>query len=85
MYVAAIFYGQAKPEPADLEKLSSTLGVSHEGLVDALGPSFFPYRGELMDMPPKDPVLYRLYEAVMVYGVPIKHLVHERFGDGIMS
>ena len=32
-----------------------------------------------------DPVIYRLYEAIMVYGHPLKHLIHEKFGDGIMS
>lgn len=43
-------------------------------------------------MPPQDPILYRLYEALMVYGRPIKCLINEKvrgpltqFGDGIMS
>lgn len=36
-------------------------------------------------MPPTDPVLYRLYEGVMVYGQAIKSVIHEKFGDGIMS
>jgi cyanate lyase len=34
---------------------------------------------------PTDPVIYRLYEAILVYGHPLKHLIHEKFGDGIMS
>ena len=34
---------------------------------------------------PTDPVIYRLYEAVGVYGDTIKELIHEKFGDGIMS
>jgi len=34
---------------------------------------------------PTDPLLYRLYEALMVYGDSVKELVHEKFGDGIMS
>ena len=34
---------------------------------------------------PTDPLIYRLYEVVGVYGETIKELVHEKFGDGIMS
>lgn len=73
------FYGQAKPEKQDLEKLSSTLDLPLEELEDALGPNFYPYRG-LGEMPPRDPVVYRLYECILVYGHPLKHLIHEKFG-----
>jgi cyanate lyase len=34
---------------------------------------------------PTDPLIYRFYELVNVYGVTIKELIHEEFGDGIMS
>ncbi|XOZ32415.1 cyanase [Halomonadaceae bacterium KBTZ08] len=34
---------------------------------------------------PTDPLIYRLYEACMIYGESVKDIVHERFGDGIMS
>ncbi|MFO7859367.1 MAG: cyanase [Ectothiorhodospiraceae bacterium] len=34
---------------------------------------------------PQDPLVYRLYEAIMVYGDSVKDIVHEKFGDGIMS
>lgn len=34
---------------------------------------------------PQDPVVYRLYEIVGVYGDTIKEIIHEKFGDGIMS
>lgn len=34
---------------------------------------------------PTDPVIYRLYEIVGVYGETIKEVIHEKFGDGIMS
>ena len=34
---------------------------------------------------PTDPLLYRLYEMVLIYGTTIKALIHEEFGDGIMS
>ena len=36
-------------------------------------------------MVPTDPLVYRLYEFIQVYGVPIKAVIHEKFGDGIMS
>ena len=42
-----------------------------------------PYRGS--PMPPKDPLLYRFYEMVMVNGPAWKALIEEEFGDGIMS
>ena len=44
----------------------------------------WPYRSCALRRSP-DPVLYRLYEVLVVYGYPLKHLIHEKFGDGIMS
>ncbi|WP_150910167.1 cyanase [Marinobacter halotolerans] len=37
------------------------------------------------DSVPQDPLIYRLYEATMIYGPSVKALIHEKFGDGIMS
>jgi cyanate lyase len=34
---------------------------------------------------PTDPLIYRLYEIMGVYGGTVKELIHEKFGDGIMS
>ncbi|KAJ3334958.1 hypothetical protein HDU93_006983 [Gonapodya sp. JEL0774] len=36
-------------------------------------------------MPPRDPLIYRFYEIVLVYGTTLKAVIHEKFGDGIMS
>lgn len=44
-----------------------------------------PYKGSLPTTLPADPLLYRLYEMISVYGTTIKSLIHEEFGDGIMS
>ena len=44
-----------------------------------------PYRGSIPSMPPTDPLIYRLYELVMVNGPAWKALIEEEFGDGIMS
>ena len=44
-----------------------------------------PYKGSLPTSVPTDPLIYRWYEIVNVYGTTIKELIHEEFGDGIMS
>ncbi|MDH5547543.1 MAG: cyanase [Gammaproteobacteria bacterium] len=44
-----------------------------------------PYKGSLPTAVPTDPLIYRFYELVNVYGSSIKELIHEEFGDGIMS
>lgn len=44
-----------------------------------------PYKGSLRTSVPTDPLIYRWYEIVNVYGTTIKELIHEEFGDGIMS
>ena len=44
-----------------------------------------PYKGSLPTPVPTDPLIYRWYEVVSVYGSTIKELIHEEFGDGIMS
>jgi cyanate lyase len=44
-----------------------------------------PYKGSLPTAVPTDPTIYRFYELVSVYGTTFKELIHEEFGDGIMS
>jgi len=44
-----------------------------------------PYKGSLPTTVPADPLIYRFYELVSVYGTTFKELIHEEFGDGIMS
>jgi cyanate lyase len=44
-----------------------------------------PYRGSFPTVVPTDPLIYRFYELVSVYGTTFKALIHEEFGDGIMS
>ncbi len=63
-----------------------------EGLCTALGlpPAVaealqeFPHK-HFEKLVPTDPVIYRFYEIIGVYGETIKQLIHEKFGDGIMS
>jgi cyanate lyase len=44
-----------------------------------------PYKGSLPTSIPTDPLIYRFYELIAVYGSTFKELIHEEFGDGIMS
>ena len=44
-----------------------------------------PYKGSLPTSVPTDPLIYRFYELISVYGTTFKALIHEEFGDGIMS
>lgn len=44
-----------------------------------------PYKGSLPTAVPSDPLIYRFYELINVYGTTFKALIHEEFGDGIMS
>ncbi|MFG6463933.1 cyanase [Roseateles sp. DXS20W] len=44
-----------------------------------------PYKGSLPTSVPTDPLIYRFYELISVYGTTFKELIHEEFGDGIMS
>lgn len=81
--VAAIFYGQAQTTSEDAEKLADILGVDKSTLGKQL--AGYPFRGQVMDMPPKEPLIYRLYEIVQNYGYAYKAVLNEKFGDGIMS
>jgi len=84
VWVAALFYGQAKASEEELRTLGGILQLSPEWLLAELGPRWYPTRG-IGPIPPTDPVIYRLFEGVLVYGHAIKAVIHEKFGDGIMS
>ncbi|BCO37652.1 cyanase [Mycobacterium heckeshornense] len=71
------------PIPVELAKvLVEMLGLD-ESVVPVLAAP--PMRGGLPTAVPTDPTIYRFYEALQVYGPAIKELIHEQFGDGIMS
>ncbi|KAK7735607.1 Cyanate hydratase [Cytospora paraplurivora] len=81
--VAAIFYGQARASPEDVEKLAALLNLPKETLAPQL--LAFPNRGHSGPMPPTEPLIYRLYEIIQNYGYAYKAVLNEKFGDGIMS
>ncbi len=76
---ACLGMNSMKPDLAD--KLCDLLGLPNE-VKTAL--EMFPHKQWSFDIP-QDPLIYRLYEVVGVYGDTLKEIVHEKFGDGIMS
>jgi cyanate lyase len=79
--VAALF-GQMRLTPQEAEKAAKLLELSGE---EQTMLTEIPYRGSLPAGPPTDPLIYRFYELVQVYGTTWKALIEEEFGDGIMS
>ena len=79
--VAAIFYRQATASMEQACKLLEILELPTE-LADEL--STFPSKG-LGPVVPTDPLIYRFYEIMQVYGYPLKDVIQEKFGEGIMS
>jgi cyanate lyase len=71
------------PVPADLAARAGDLLELTAEQVVAL--QLQPTRGALAAAVPVDPTIYRFYEVLQVYGPTIKELIHEQFGDGIMS
>lgn len=81
VWVAALFYRQARASQEEAEKITAKLGLGRD-VAEAL--QDFPDKG-LGPVVPTDPLIYRFYEVMQVYGMPLKAVIHEKFGDGIMS
>ena len=81
VWVAALVYRQAMASPEEARTLGAALELSSED-VESL--TEFPAKG-LGPVVPTDPLIYRFYEIIQVYGMPLKAVIHEKFGDGIMS
>ena len=81
-FVTAALLGQ-HPLPADAAKaVGKKLGLDDDAVALL---QTVPVRGSIGNGLPTDPTIYRFYEIVQVYGTTLKALVHEKFGDGIMS
>jgi len=74
--------GQMAFDKAQAETLGQLFELSDEAVAWL---QIAPYKGSLPTAVPTDPLIYRWYELVNVYGTTIKELIHEEFGDGIMS
>jgi cyanate lyase len=81
VWIAALFYRQAQASPEEAKKVVAALGLGPD-VAAAL--TEFPCKG-LGPVVPTDPLIYRFYEIMQVYGMPMKAVIHEKFGDGIMS
>jgi len=81
VWIAALFYRQARASQEEATKIASALHLETD-VVEAL--TEYPTKG-LGPVVPTDPLIYRFYEIMQVYGMPLKAVIHEKFGDGIMS
>ncbi len=82
VWIAAVVYRQASASLDEATKIVEALGAD-ASLIESL--MDYPVKGSLEPVIPTDPLIYRFYEIMQVYGMPLKSVIHEKFGDGIMS
>lgn len=82
-WVAAVIQGQASMDEKEADALINYLEVPYEEIKHEL--MAVPYKGSLSEDIPTDPLIYRFHEITQVYGTTLKEIIHEEFGDGIMS
>jgi cyanate lyase len=81
-WTTAACLGQMSMTPAQAKTVGKLFKLTAE---DVAWLQRVPYKGSLPTAVPTDPLIYRFYELVNVYGTTLKELIHEEFGDGIMS
>jgi cyanate lyase len=81
-WTTAALLGQMQMTKEQAEKAGKLLSLPRDAVLLL---QQVPYKGSLPTAVPTDPLIYRWYEVVNVYGTTIKELIHEEFGDGIMS
>jgi cyanate lyase len=81
-YVTAALLGQHPLPEVVAKKVAAELELDEAAtrLLQAV-----PVRGSIPGGVPTDPTIYRFYEMVQIYGATLKALVHEQFGDGVIS
>ena len=82
IWTTAALLGQMSMDKKEAEAIVKKLGLDKEA---ALLLQQCPSKGSLGTTVPTDPLLYRFYEIIQVYGTTLKTVIHEKFGDGIMS
>jgi cyanate lyase len=82
VWLTAALHGQHPLSAEQAVAVSEVLELSEEAGAVL---QEIPTRGSFDALPPADPTIYRLYEVLQVYGPALKALIHEDFGDGIMS
>ncbi|KJY27448.1 cyanase [Streptomyces sp. R33] len=81
-FVTAAVLGQHPLPAASAEAVAELLGLDAEAVLLL---QTIPSRGSIPGGIPTDPTIYRFHEMLQVYGTTLKALVHEQFGDGIIS
>jgi len=81
-WTTAALLGQMTLTADQASKIGAMLDLPPEAIAQL---QVVPYKGSLPTAIPTDPLIYRFYELVNVYGTTFKELIHEEFGDGIMS
>ena len=81
-WVTAGLLGQMAFSAEQAETVGRLLDLPPEAVTLLQVPS---YKGSLPEVVPTDPLIYRFYEIMAVFGTTFKSLIHEEFGDGIMS
>src|SRR5688500_6165361 len=81
-WTTAALLGQMQMTKEQAETAGKLLGLPSDAVLLL---QQVPYKGSLPTAVPTDPLIYRFYELVNVYGTTFKELIHEEFGDGIMS
>ena len=81
-WTTALCLGQMTASPEQAKILGKIFGLNAE---EQKWLQVVPYKGSLPTAVPTDPLIYRFYELISVYGTTFKSLIHEEFGDGIMS
>lgn len=82
VWVTSALLGQNSMDAAEAQAAVSVLGLGPD-VAQAL--QEYPVKGSLDATVPVDPLIYRFHEVTQVYGTTLKELIHEEFGDGIMS
>lgn len=82
VWTASALFGQNSMDATEASLVVQALDLPKEA---ELVLQKFPLKGSQSIMPPTDPLIYRLYEIVLIYGESMKAVIHEKLGDGIMS
>ncbi|CAB3907893.1 Cyanate hydratase [Achromobacter animicus] len=81
-WTTAALLGQMTMTEEQAQAAARVLGLPADAVVQL---QVVPYKGSLPSTVPTDPLIYRFYELINVYGTTFKALINEEFGDGIMS
>jgi cyanate lyase len=83
IWIASVCYGESSATEEVASKLAAILELGDEVKAAMVA---YPIKGSAMERAiPTDPFVYRFYEIMAVYGLALKDVVQEKFGDGIMS